>query len=89
MFVGVLNILNGIIRGIVPMLTWSGLRGGIRSRWPSRCRSFPAKHAMLPATYAVVVFSIPVRGLTRRQLLAHYGVRGSSSGHNRAAAQVV
>lgn len=64
------------IRGIVPILTWSGLRGGISVALALSLPQFPAKHAILAATYAVVVFSILVQGLTMRRLLTHYGVRG-------------
>jgi Na+:H+ antiporter len=49
------------IRGIVPILTWSGLRGGISVARALSLPQFPAKHAILAATYAVVVFSILVQ----------------------------
>jgi NhaP-type Na+/H+ or K+/H+ antiporter len=34
----------------------------------------PAKEVLLASTYAVVVFSVLVQGLTVRPLLLHYGV---------------
>ena len=35
---------------------------------------FPARDYLLACTYAVVVFSILVQGLTVRRVLVHYGV---------------
>lgn len=61
-------------RGIVPILTWSGLRGGISVAMVLSLPHFPAKNVLLAATYAVVVFSVLVQGLTVRRLLVHYGV---------------
>jgi len=62
------------LRGIVPVLTWSGLRGGISVAMALSLPHFPAKPLLLAATYAVVVFSILVQGLTVRRVLVHYGV---------------
>ena len=45
-------------RGIVPILTWSGLRGGISVALALSLPPFPGKPFILAATYAVVVFSI-------------------------------
>lgn len=61
-------------RGIVPVLTWSGLRGGISVAMVLSLPPFPARDYLLAATYAVVVFSILVQGLTVRRVLTHYGV---------------
>ena len=77
------------MRGIVPILTWSGLRGGISVALALSLPPFPAKHVILAATYAVVVFSILVQGLTMRRVLAYYGVGGSLPGDNHAAASAV
>jgi CPA1 family monovalent cation:H+ antiporter len=65
--------------GIVPILTWSGLRGGISVALALSLPPFPAKHVILAATYGVVVFSILVQGLTMRRVLAYYGVGGAQS----------
>ena len=72
-------------RGIVPILTWSGLRGGISVALALSLPPFPGKPLILAATYAVVVFSILVQGLTMRRVLSYYGVGGSVPGDNRAA----
>ena len=61
-------------RGIVPILTWCGLRGGISVAMMLSLPRFPARDYLLACTYAVVVFSILVQGLTVRRVLVHYGV---------------
>ncbi len=35
---------------------------------------FPGKDVLLASTYAVVVFSVLVQGLTVRRVLTHYGL---------------
>ncbi len=65
----------GALRGgLVPILTWSGLRGGISIAMALALPPFPAKEVLLACTYAVVVFSVLVQGMTVRRLLVHYGV---------------
>jgi Na+:H+ antiporter len=61
-------------RGLVPVLTWSGLRGGISVALVLSLPHFPGKETFLASTYAVVVFSVLVQGLTVRRLLVYYGV---------------
>jgi CPA1 family monovalent cation:H+ antiporter len=61
-------------RGIVPILTWCGLRGGISVAMMLSLPIFPGRDYLLACTYAVVVFSILVQGLTVRRVLVHYGV---------------
>jgi len=61
-------------RGIVPVLTWSGLRGGISVAMVLSLPRFPARDYLIACTYAVVVFSILAQGLTVRRVLVHYGV---------------
>jgi monovalent cation:H+ antiporter, CPA1 family len=65
---------GGFIRGIIPILTWSGLRGGISVALALSLPQFSGKDDILAATYAVVVFSILVQGLTTRRLLVYYRV---------------
>jgi CPA1 family monovalent cation:H+ antiporter len=72
-------------RGLVPILTWSGLRGGISIALVLSLPRFGGKDVLLAATYAVVVFSVLVQGLTVRRLLLHYGV-GDTTGPAAAAA---
>jgi CPA1 family monovalent cation:H+ antiporter len=61
-------------RGIVQILTWSGLRGGISVAMMLSLPAFPGRDYLLACTYAVVVFSILAQGLTMRRVLVHYGV---------------
>ena len=61
-------------RGIVPILTWCGLRGGISVAMMLSLPGFPGREYLLAGTYAVVVFSILAQGLTVRRVLVHYGV---------------
>jgi CPA1 family monovalent cation:H+ antiporter len=51
----------------------SGLRGGISVALALTLPPFPATEVLLASTYAVVVFSVLVQGLTVRRLLVHYG----------------
>ena len=59
------------------MLTWSGLRGGISVALVLSLPQFPSRDLLLASTYAVVVFSILVQGLTMRRVLVHYGADAS------------
>jgi CPA1 family monovalent cation:H+ antiporter len=61
-------------RGLVPVLTWCGLRGGISVAMMLSLPRFPARDYLLACTYAVVVFSILAQGLTVRRVLVYYGV---------------
>ncbi len=48
----------------VPFLTWAAVRGGISVALALSLRNVGAKPAILAATYAVVLFTIIVQGLT-------------------------
>lgn len=61
-------------RGLVPILTWGGLRGGLSIAMVLSIPPFEGKNLLLGATYAVVVFSILVQGLTMPRLCRHYGL---------------
>ncbi|MEO5821790.1 MAG: sodium:proton antiporter [Vicinamibacteraceae bacterium] len=74
--VTVMRARGSLRRGLVPVLTWSGLRGGISVALALSLPRFPGKEVLLACTYAVVVFSVLVQGLTVRRLLVHYGVGG-------------
>lgn len=60
--------------GLVQILTWSGLRGGISIALVLALPKFAGTEILLASTYAVVVFSVLVQGLTVRRLLLHYGM---------------
>jgi Na+:H+ antiporter len=72
--VAALNVRGQFGRGMVPILTWSGLRGGISVAMVLSLPPFPGRDVLLTCTYAVVVFSILVQGLTVRRVLAYYGI---------------
>jgi CPA1 family monovalent cation:H+ antiporter len=72
--VAAMGARGSLRRGLIPILTWSGLRGGISVALVLALPPFPGKDILLASTYAVVVFSVLVQGLTVRRVLVHYGV---------------
>lgn len=58
------------VPGTVAALTWGGLRGGISIALALSLPEVAEKPTLLAATYAVVVFTIVVQGLTLRPLVA-------------------
>jgi CPA1 family monovalent cation:H+ antiporter len=52
------------VRGTVIVLVWGGLRGGISIALAVSLPETPLKAALLAATYAVVISTIVVQGLT-------------------------
>jgi len=55
--------------GVIKVLTWGGLRGGISVALALSLPPGEARDALLPITYIVVVFSILVQGLTVGKLV--------------------
>ena len=72
--VAAMSVRESFVTGIIPILTWAGLRGGISVAMVLSLPRFPARDLLLACTYAVVVFSILVQGLTVRRVLLHYRV---------------
>ena len=70
-----LNLLNPIIakeKGEILILTWAGLRGGISIALALSLPDSEIKPIILTATYAVVVFSILIQGLTIESLIKRF-----------------
>lgn len=65
-----ISIRRTFTQGAIRILTWGGLRGGISVALALSLPEGPYKEAILLATYAVVVFSIIVQGLTVGNLIA-------------------
>jgi CPA1 family monovalent cation:H+ antiporter len=55
--------------GVVRILTWAGLRGGISVALALSLAPSPEKNLIVTSTYLVVLFSIVVQGMTIRRVL--------------------
>jgi CPA1 family monovalent cation:H+ antiporter len=62
--VTLLKPLMQFSRGTIPILAWAGVRGGISIALALSLPESDSKPALLSATYAVVLFTLVVQGLT-------------------------
>jgi CPA1 family monovalent cation:H+ antiporter len=65
-------------RGVVTLLTWGGLRGGLSVAMALSLQRLPSHDLLLGCTYGVVVFSVLVQGLTMNRLLKRFEPAGGS-----------
>jgi Na+:H+ antiporter len=70
--ISVIGLRAQFPRGVVRILTWAGLRGGISVALALSLPPIPEKNLILTCTYLVVLFSIVVQGLTIKRVLRRY-----------------
>lgn len=67
--IGLLRLKHQFTPGVVKVLTWGGLRGGISVALALSLPVGPERNVILTVTYIVVVFSILVQGLSIGRLV--------------------
>lgn len=65
-------------RGTIPVMVWGGVRGGISIALALSLPESPARPLILAATYAIVLFTIIVQGLSLGWVVRRTAGRGSA-----------
>jgi CPA1 family monovalent cation:H+ antiporter len=70
--ISIIGLRSQFPPGVVRILTWAGLRGGISVALALSLTPGPEKNIILSSTYMVVMFSILVQGMTIKKVLKKF-----------------
>jgi CPA1 family monovalent cation:H+ antiporter len=70
MLVAAMRLRRAFSTGVITILTWGGLRGGISIALALSIPQVPERQLIIAATYIVVIFSVLVQGLTIAKVVA-------------------
>jgi len=74
--IALLSRIRTFSRGVIPIMTWGGLKGGISVALVLSLPESDYKPLLVSVTYIVVVFSILVQGLTVGRVVRKYAEAG-------------